>query len=251
MKRIRQLILLLSILIAFIDSLNAQAAKDIVKRSEDIMRGNTSQAEMSIITQRSQWKRELRLKSWTKGNDYVIILIQSPAKEKGIAFLKRKKEIWNWVPSLNRSIKLPPSMMSQSWMGTDFKNDDLVKESSILNDYQHKLIGDCNILNKECYKIELIPLPESSVVWGKIILCIGKSNFLLLQAEYYNEDNKLINTMRANKTGNLGGRQLVTEYELIPNDKPENKTLMIYNKIKFDAEIKDDFFSIPNLSRLK
>ncbi|MFN8688410.1 MAG: outer membrane lipoprotein-sorting protein, partial [Cyclobacteriaceae bacterium] len=115
-------------------------AEEIVRKTDENMRGNTLQAEMVIRTLRPTWTREMGVKTWMKGGDYAMILITAPAKEKGVAFLKRTKEVWNWVPTLERSIKLPPSMMSQSWMGTDFTNDDLVKESSVVKDYAHTLL---------------------------------------------------------------------------------------------------------------
>ncbi|HEY0899989.1 MAG TPA: outer membrane lipoprotein-sorting protein, partial [Sphingobacteriaceae bacterium] len=107
----------------------AQTAREIVRKADQNMRGNSLQAELTIRTIRPSWSREMQCKVWAKGTDYSMILIQSPARDKGITFLKRKKEVWNWMPLLERTIKLPPSMMSQSWMGTDFSNDDLVKES--------------------------------------------------------------------------------------------------------------------------
>lgn len=108
-------------------ALQDQSAYEIVKLADEKMRGKTSQATMVITTIRPKWSREMTLKTWTKGTSYAMLLIQSPAKDKGTCFLKKKKEVWNWIPSLERNIKLPPSMMSQSWMGTDFTNDDLVK----------------------------------------------------------------------------------------------------------------------------
>jgi outer membrane lipoprotein-sorting protein len=156
------------------DLLYSQNAKEIVKRADDKMRGKTSQAEMVIKTTRPTWTREMTVKTWMKGSGYAMILILSPVKDKGTVFLKRKKEVWNWLPTLERSIKLPPSMMSQSWMGTDFTNDDLVKESSVVEDYDHSVLGDTLIFEKDCYIIQMIPKPAAAVVWGKLIVCIDK-----------------------------------------------------------------------------
>ena len=114
--------------------MHAQTAREIVQKADEKMRGNTSQALITIKTIRPSWSRTMIVKTWIKGTDLAMILIQSPAKDEGIVFLKRKKEVWNWMPVLEKTIKLPPSMMNQSWMGTDFTNDDLVKESSIVDD---------------------------------------------------------------------------------------------------------------------
>src|SRR5574337_1338060 len=131
-------------------------AKEIVQKADEKMRGNTSVATVTVQTVRPTWMREMNIKTWTKGSQYALILVTSPEREKGNAFLKRDKEVWNWVPSIERVVKLPPSMMSQSWMGTDFTNDDLVKESSVTEDYDHSIIGDTTIDNRNCYIIQMI-----------------------------------------------------------------------------------------------
>ena len=171
--------------ISFSNILLAQNAKEIVKKADQKMRGNSMQAEMSIKTIRPTWSREMQCKVWTKGTDFSMIFVLSPAKDKGITFLKRKKEVWNWMPALERTIKLPPSMMSQSWMGTDFTNDDLVKESSIVEDYDHTITGDTVIQNRSCYIIQMIPKPETAVVWSKVMVSIDKKDFLELHSRFF------------------------------------------------------------------
>ena len=147
--------------------LKAQTAKDIITQAEEKLRGNSSRSSMTITIVRPSWTREITTTSWSYGTDYALIYISDPARDAGTVFLKRDKEIWNWQPSIERTIKLPPSMMMQSWMGSDFTNDDLVRESSIVNDYTHNFAGDTVILGRECYKIELVPKPDAAVVWGK------------------------------------------------------------------------------------
>src|SRR5581483_8682765 len=118
---------LLFLMVAISFATQAQDAKEIVTKAENNIRGHTSQLEMTIQIIRPTWTRSMSLKSWSKGEDYSISVVTAPAKDAGTVFLKRVKEIWNWVPSIERAVKLPPSMMAQSWMGTDFTNDDLVK----------------------------------------------------------------------------------------------------------------------------
>jgi len=221
----------------------AQTARDIVKKADERMRGTTSQVELTIKIIRPTWTRSIDVKSWMKGNDYSMILIQSPAKDKGITFLKRKKEVWNWMPVLERTIKLPPSMMNQSWMGTDFTNDDLVKESSIINDYQHSIIGDTTIDARDCYIIQMIPLPEAAVVWGKLVICIDKKDFLELHSRFYDEDGQLINIMNGFDIKVMDGRLIPTRFEMIPVDKKNQKTEMIYRSIQYNRPIDDNFFT--------
>lgn len=214
------------------------------------MRGSSSIVEMTIKTTRPGWSRSMDIKTWTKGTDYSVILIQSPEKDKGVAFLKRKKEVWNWMPSLERVIKLPPSMMSQSWMGTDFTNDDLVKESSVINDYDHSIIGDTVIDNRSCYIIRMIPKPQAAVVWGKLIVCIDKKDFIELHTRFYDEEGQLINIMNAYDVKMMDGRLIPTRFEMIPADKKNHKTEMIYRNVQFNKPIEDSFFTTEKIKSL-
>jgi len=226
-------------------------ARDVIKKADEKMRGKTSQAEIIIQTVRPKWTRELKLKAWTKGNTYSMILITSPVKEKGTVFLKNGKEVWNWVPSIERVIKLPPSMMTQSWMGTDFTNDDLVKESSIVEDYNHSFAGDSVIQGRDCYKIKLVPKPEAAVVWGKLMVWIDKKDYMQMRAEFFDEENILVNTMQSYNVSMLGGRLLPTKVEMLPADKKGEKTVMKYSSISFDQPIDDDFFTTQNMKKVK
>lgn len=229
----------------------AQSAKEIVQKADEKMRGNTSQGEIVIRTIRPSWSREMTVKTWMKGNDLAMILVESPVKDKGIVFLKRKKEVWNWMPALEKTIKLPPSMMSQSWMGTDFTNDDLVKESSVVNDYEHSIIGDTIINNRNCYVIQMIPKPEAAVVWGKLIVCIDKKDLLELHTRFYDEDGTLINTMNAYDEKVMDGRFIPTRFEMIPENKKNQKTEMIYNKIQYNKPIEDGFFTSERMKTVR
>jgi outer membrane lipoprotein-sorting protein len=239
------------LMMSFVYSAFTQNAKEIVKKADDNAKGKSSVAVIAIQTVRPTWSREMTVKAWSKGNDFVLILITSPAKEKGVVYLKRKKEVWNWIPSIERTIKMPPSMMSQSWMGTDFTNDDLVKEASILEDYEHSIIGETTIDGRLCYKIQLIPKPSSAVVWGKIVMSIDKKDFLMLHVEYFDEEGILINTMHCSDIKILGGRLLPAKMEMIPADKKGNKTALIYQSLDFDSPINDSFFTTQNMTKVK
>jgi outer membrane lipoprotein-sorting protein len=229
----------------------SQEAKDIVKKADEKAKGKTSVANITIQTIRPTWTREMTVKAWTKGNDLSFILVLAPAKEKGVVFLKRKKEVWNWIPSIERSIKMPPSMMSQSWMGTDFTNDDLVKEASILEDYNHSFLQDVIVDGRNCYKIQLLPKPKSAVVWGKVIMAIDQKDFMMLHVEYYDEDGMLINTMHCSDIKLLGDRLLPGKMEMVPTSKKGNKTVLIYNSLIFDTPLDDSFFNTQNITKAK
>ena len=246
MKRIFTLLIILS-------SLNgwAQNADEIIQKAEDRMRGTTMYAEMTVTTIRPKWQREMKIKSWTKGENLSVTLVMSPAKDKGTVFLKRKSEIWNYIPSIERTIKMPPSMMSQSWMGTDMTNDDLVRESSLKNDYNKKILGSETIEGLDCYKIQLTPKDGVNSIWGKVIIWISKEDYLQLKTEFYDEDNALVNTIKGLSVKMMGGKMVASVMEVIPANKKGQKTRMTYTALQFDIEIKDEMFTTQYMKRLK
>ncbi len=161
----------------------ALSAKEIIQKTDDKNRGLSSQGIMTMTVIRPDWTRTITMKTWSKSREYSLVLITAPARDKGQVFLKIKTEMWNWMPSIDKTIKIPPSMMLQSWMGSDFTNDDLVKESSIVVDYTHTLLGREKVRDIDCYKIGLTPLPDAPVVWGKVIMWITVSGFDMWMAE--------------------------------------------------------------------
>ncbi len=226
-------------------------AKEIIDRADELMRGNSSYAEMTMKIIRPKWERTLSFKAWAKGTDFSLIYITEPAKERGQVFLKRDKEMWNWVPSIERMIKIPPSMMMQSWMGSDMTNDDLVKESSIVKDYHHTLMGTETVEGYNCFKILLKPHEDAPVVWGKIISWISKDEYFTLKNEYYDEDGYLVNRELLSKIKNVGDRVIPTYFEIIPVEKEGQKTTMEFTHVKFNVSIEGDFFSIQNMRRVR
>jgi outer membrane lipoprotein-sorting protein len=230
---------------------SGQDIDEIIRKADEKMRGTSSQGEFTMIIQRPTWSREISMKNWTLGNEYSLVYITAPAKEKGQVFLKRQKEMWNWVPNIERMIKIPPSMMMQSWMGSDFTNDDLVRESSITRDYKKKLLGEETISGYNCYKAELIPHDDAPVVWGKIIMWVSKKEYHWLKAEYYDEDGKLVNTEIMSEVKWMDDREMPSRMEMIPADKPGQKTVMIFEKMKFNIKIDESFFSQQNMKKVK
>ena len=227
------------------------SAKSIIEKADNKRLGKTSTSTMSLKIIRPKWEREIELKLWTKGNDFMMILITGPARDKGTAFLKRGDEIYNWIPRIERSIKLPPSSMLQSWMGSDFTNDDLVKQSSMVKDYEHALIGKEEISGREAYKILLEPKEEASVVWGKVEAWVDVEESLFLKLAYYDEEGKLVNTLLGKNIKTMGGRTVTSLLEITPARDPGNKTTLEYKSIEFDQPMDDNFFSLRNLKNIK
>ena len=251
--KIRIIIALFVVFSLFISQM-AQAqmtAKQIIEKMDDQMRGESSYSEMTMTTIRARYSREVSMKIWAKGEDYSLILITSPARDMGTAYLKRGKEIWNYVPNIDRMIKLPPSMMSQSWMGSDFSNDDLVRESSSINDYKHTILREVNYQGRNCWVLELVPKPSSAIVFGKVLIWVDKEHFVQLKVENYDEDGALVSTILFKDLKNLGGKMIPATMEMIPADKPKQKTTLTYNVLRFNVKIEDSFFSVQNLKNVR
>ncbi len=231
--------------------LNAQNPTEIIRKSDKKFKGEiSSKSVMKMTIKRPTWERTLEFKSWAKGNDYSLTVVTAPAKEKGQTFLMRGSEMWNWIPSISRMIKLPTSMMSEGWMGSDYTNDDIMKESSMVVDYNHKIIGSEIINKQDCYKIEMIPKEDAAVVWGKVIKWISKDEYLQMKTEYYDEDDYLIKTDLSYDIKNMDGRIIPTRFVIIPEDE-DNKTIVELVEVKFNIPINDGFFSQQNMKRIK
>jgi outer membrane lipoprotein-sorting protein len=229
----------------------AQDVKEIVRKADEKFRGVSSQSEMTMVIKRPAWSRTISMKSWTLGNDYSFYYIDAPAIEKGQVFLKRVNEMWNYLPSIERMIKIPPSMMLQSWMGSDFTNDDLIKESSLVKDYDHTLAGEEQLQGYDCYKILLMPKEDAPVVWGKIFMWISKQEFFWLKGEYYDEEGTLINTEILSEVKQMDDRKLPTKMEMIPMNKQGQKTTLTITSIRFNLKLDESFFSQKNMRQLR
>ena len=250
MKKIRITVLLfLGMMLALVSK--GQDATEIIRQMDLKMQGNSSKSEMTMQIVRPGWTREVGIKGWSLGTEYSLILITAPARDKGAAFLKRNEEMWNWQPTIDRVIKLPPSMMMQSWMGSDFTNDDLVKQSSIVIDYEHEIVADTTIQGYSCYKVEMIPKEDAPVVWGRIETYVAKDEYLQLLVKFYDEDDYIVNTMIMSDIKQMGGRLIPAKMEMIPADNPDQKTVIVYKEIEFDLPIKENFFSMQNMKRIK
>ncbi|HCG8091687.1 outer membrane lipoprotein-sorting protein [Vibrio parahaemolyticus] len=229
----------------------AESAFDIVQKSDQAMRGKSSYNEATMEIVRPDWTRSMTMKSWTKGTELSLVLVTAPAKDKGSASLKRHREMWNWVPSIERVIKIAPSMLSQSWMGSDFTNDDLINQSSIVVDYQHALLGNDSFEGDKVWVIEATAKPDAPVVWNKVTLWISQSTYLQRKVEFYDEFDERVNVLTTYDVKELGGRKIATRMEMKPVDKPGNKTIFTTHQAQFDFDINDDFFSQQQMKSLR
>lgn len=251
MYLIKRVVFVLVLLGLITNSATAQTAEEIVRQAYEKMEGESSRAEITMKIVRPNWDRSVTMKSWSLGEDYSLILITAPARDEGTSFLMRNNEIWNWLPDVNRTIKMPPSMMSQSWMGSDFSNNDLVRESSVITDYTYSLLEDETVDGYDCYKIEMIPKPDAPIVWARVVSFISKDEYLNLRVEYYDEDDEMVRVMTGSEVQQLGGRLLPTRMEMIPVEDEGNRTIITYQDIEFDIDISERFFSIQNMKRVQ
>ena len=243
---------LLLIVLSF--NLNGQepTAKQIIEKADDKFTGEKSSVSvMSMTIVRPAWERTVEFKSWTEGSEKSLTLITGPASEKGQSFLKRGNEMWSWNPSISRLIKLPPSMMSQGWMGSDYSNDDILKESSIVRDYHHKIVGEETLEGRLCYKIRLEAKENAAVIWGHQVRWIDKEDFIFLKAEMYDVEGYLIRTELAGDVQLMDGRKIPTRIELIPEEEEGHKTILKIREIRFNEDIPDSFFSQQNMKRVR
>ncbi|MCP4312991.1 MAG: outer membrane lipoprotein-sorting protein [Bacteroidetes bacterium] len=226
--------------------------KEIIRKADEKFNGEkTSISQMSMTIVRPTWERSFDFKNWTSGREYNLTLITAPAKDKGQSFLKRYTEMWNWNPTISRLIKLPPSMMSQGWMGSDYTNDDILKESSVVNDYTHEIVGEEVIDGIKCYKIRMEAKEDAAVIWGHQIRWIDKKDFLFLKSELYDEDGYLVRIETGSEIKSMDGRLIPTRIEMIPAEEEGHMTIMEIKEIQFNAPIKESFFSQQNMKRVR
>ncbi|MFV1996456.1 MAG: outer membrane lipoprotein-sorting protein [Acidiferrobacterales bacterium] len=243
------LVLGLATLPARSDAATDVSGRDIVSSVEKRLWGSTvnGRYEMTITT--PYWKRTLMLRMWMRRPDKSFVRILSPAKEAGIGSLRIKSEMWNFLPKVERVIKIPPSMMLQPWMGSDFSNDDLVKESSMITDYTHKIVGTENYKGTEVYRIVSTPKPKAAVVWGSIVYVVRKSDSMPMRQEYIDERGQTIKVLTFSDIRKFGDRELPSQWEMRPTKKPGNFTRIRVVDVVFDKPIKDSIFSLRNLRR--
>lgn len=230
------------------------SAQELVDRFEDILRGNTSYivAEMTITTPR--WQRSLRFRSWDDGvKDRNFIRILAPKKDRGTGFLRLERTLWTYLPRVERTTRIPPSMMMQSWMGSDFTNDDIARESSVADDYDAAKLPPREIAGVPALGVELFPKPEAPIVWAKLELWASEGTFAPLQQDYYDEPRpgefERIRSLHFSEFRDVQGRPMPHRWRMEPLDKPGHQTEFRLEEIRFDLEFEEDIFTQAHLKR--
>ncbi len=253
MRRQRRRLVAAAVLLASAPRLGlAQAAgegREILDKVEKLLWGNTVQGDYEMTITTPRWQRTLRLKVWMDRPKRSFVRILSPAKEAGIGSLRIGPEMWNYLPNVERVIKVPPSMMLQPWMGSDFTNDDLVKQSSILDDYTHKVVDTVMLDGQAARRVEALPKPDAAVVWGRIVYWVRVADTMPLKQEFFSERGELVRVLAFSEVRQVGGRLLPTRWEMKPVARPGNSTVVALKDAAFDRPVDEEVFTLRNLQK--
>jgi outer membrane lipoprotein-sorting protein len=247
----------LAALLLLLAAASARAAdmdvKELVDRANKALRGDSSHDKVSMTVETPEWSRTLDVEGWNKERTFAFIVIRAPAKEKGQTTLRRKNEMWLWMPKVERVIKIPPTMMHSAWQGSDFTYEDIVKADSVVKDYDHTLLSKKKEADRTVYHILGVPKPDAPVVWGKVITDVALYDsdqaVVPLKEEDYSERGELIRTITLSDVKILDGRRVPSRLECVPTAKKGQKTTLVYHDLQFDVPLSDDFFSYQHLQK--
>ena len=223
--------------------------RELMRRVDELWRGESSHTRMTMKVKTRRYERSMTMEGWSQGKDRSLVKILAPKKERGIATLKVERNIWNYLPKINRVSKIPPSMMMGSWMGSHFTNDDLVKESSFEDDYASRITFNGERRGHVIYEVTSLPHPEAVVVWGKVVTEIERESLLPLRAVYFDEEGNRAREMVFEQPKSFGGRTLPSRLVITPQDKPGERTVVVYEQIVFDVKLPPGLFTLRGLRK--
>ena len=221
-------------------------AADIIRKAMDHYRGQTSYSEMTMVIHRPDWQRRMTMQAWTEGDKQTLVRITEPAKDAGNGTLSVDGNMWTFTPKINRVVKVPSSMMSQNWMGSDFSNKDVSKDTTIIEQYDHTLLKLSEEDGHQVYVIQSIPHEEAAVVWGREVLHI-RDDWVMLQQQFWDQDDVLVKTLQALEIDELSGRAVATVIRMSKEDTPQEWTEVRTAEVAFDVELAANLFTLSNL----
>jgi hypothetical protein len=224
-------------------------AREVLDRVDDLFRSRSARGRARMTVATEHWTRSLELEFWSQGEERSLIRILAPQKEKDTATLKVEKDIWNYLPKVKRVIKLPSSMMSASWMGSHFTNDDVVKENRFADEYTFTVSFEGVRDGVPVIEIACVPREDAPVVWGRVVVRVRTDDWLPLAIDYFDEAGRPARTMTYGDVRTLGGRRIPSRLTVVPADKPKESTTVVYEEIDFDVRLGPDTFSLQNLQR--
>jgi outer membrane lipoprotein-sorting protein len=224
----------------------AREAREIVRAAWEHWRGVTSQGEMTMTIHRTSWERSMSMKAWTRGQKHSLVRVTAPRKDAGNGTLMIDDAMWTYSPKVNRVMKVPSSMMGQSWMGSDFSNKDVSRADTIVDQYDHTLLEEETSEGQTVHVIQSIPHEDAAVVWGKEVLKVRDDNVLLAQ-DFYDQDGKLVKSLRSTKVGQMGGRALALVQRMEKVESDGEWTEIVIDDMSFDVDLPDSLFTRSNL----
>jgi outer membrane lipoprotein-sorting protein len=221
-------------------------AQEIVRDALNHWRGLSSQGEMTMTIHRPDWERSMSMQTWTQGEKRSLVRVTAPRKDRGNGTLMDDNNMWTFSPKINRVIKVPSSMMSQSWMGSDFSNKDISRADDIVEQYDHTLLSETEVDGHVVYEIQSIPHEDAAVVWGKEVLVVRDDN-VLIEHRFYDQDGELVKSLQTLEIGEMGGRTVAVQQRMVKEDEPDDWTEIIVDAVEFDVELSDNVFTLSNL----
>ena len=221
-------------------------AVSLIEGMEQTLWSDSNHGRYAMRIESEYWSRELQLEAWMDRPDHTLIRIHAPRKEAGVGSLRIGDAMWNYLPKVDRTIKIPPSMMLQPWMGSNFSNDDLVKESSFVEDYTHQLVQTDDSGEVPVYRIVSTPRPDAPVVWSRLEFSV-RADAIPVSVAYYGERDQVVKRLTYDQIKTMDGRRLPTRWTMVDADDPESRTVISIESIEFDIPLDDDLFTLRRL----
>ncbi len=221
-------------------------ADEIIRDAVDHWRGVSSYSEIQMVIHRPDWERSMTMRAWTQGDEQSLVRVTEPARDRGNGTLTDDDSMWTYSPRVNRVIKIPSSMMGQSWMGSDFSNKDIAKADDIIDQYEHTLLGVEVVDGITVYEIESIPYEDAAVVWGREVLRIREDN-VVLEHSFYDQDGELVKTLQSLEIGEMGGRVVALVQRMAKVETPDEWTEIRVLAVEYDIDVPDSMFTLSNL----
>ena len=223
-----------------------RSATDIVRAAVNHWRGLSSESVMTMVIHRPDWERSMTMRAWTKGDEQSLVRVIEPRKDRGNGTLTDDNNMWTYSPKVNRVIKVPSSMMGQSWMGSDFSNNDVTRADEIIDEYDHSILGTEEVDGITIYEIESIPHEDAAVVWGREVLRI-RDDAVVLTHNFYDQDGELVKRLESFEIGEMGGRTVALRQRMGKIETPDEWTELQVQSVEFDVDLKDSLFTLSNL----
>lgn len=227
------------------------SAIEILQRAERNAKSSTVITELTVSIKRPKWDKTMVLKTWTKGTEYAMAYVIQPDRDKGTVYLKANNEVWNYLPKIRKTVKLPAMVLAQNWMGTDMSTDDLMKLTSLTTDYKATVTGKSEVSGRTCYVIKLDPTDEAEVLWGRIEVNIDEKDFMNLKTVLYDEDLEVVNTITGSEIKTMGGKVQPSKWVVVPEGKSGHSTTIMHNSVTYNSPLSVSFFDKANMSTVR